>query len=100
MDTAGGGTERIGTGGSINGYDVLVLGDAVEVSRGGASVTRQTVEGLGRFLHAARDLRLGWAELPDFEVIYLYDSGDGGFGYAVNVDAPDLSEWGYAPFVA
>ena len=34
----------------------------------------------------------------DAEVIYLYDAGDGGFGYAVNLTMPGCSEWGYAPF--
>ena len=31
-------------------------------------------------------------------MIYLYDAGDGCFGYALNLDWPDGSEWGYAPF--
>ena len=62
-------------------------------------VTR-TVAGLGRFLAGARDLRLGWAELPDFDLVYLWDAGDGGFGFAVNVDDHGISEWGYAPFAA
>jgi hypothetical protein len=31
-------------------------------------------------------------------VIYLYDAGDGCFGYALNLDRPDGSEWAYAPF--
>ena len=30
--------------------------------------------------------------------VYSYDAGDGGFGYALNLDWPDGSEWGYAPF--
>ena len=34
----------------------------------------------------------------DVEVIYLYDRVDDCFGYAVNLDWPDGSEWGYAPF--
>ena len=32
------------------------------------------------------------------EVIYLYDRGDDNFGYAVNLQYEDFSEWGYAPF--
>lgn len=43
---------------------------------------------------------MGWAELPNFEVIYFYDGGDGGFGYALNLDSKDRREWGYAPFAA
>jgi hypothetical protein len=57
------------------------------------------VEGLSRFATAARDLRLGWGRFADgAEVIYLYDRADDCFGYAVNLDWPDGSEWGYAPF--
>ena len=55
-------------------------------------------KGLAEFLGKAKDLRLGWAELEGGdEVIYLYDKGDGNFGYAVNLDSPQCSEWGYAP---
>ena len=43
-------------------------------------------------------MRLGWAELPDCEVIYLYDKADSNYGYAVNLQYPSCSEWGYAPF--
>jgi hypothetical protein len=43
--------------------------------------------------------RLGWGRFPDgAEVLYLYGRDDGGFGYAVNLTAPECSEWGYAPF--
>jgi hypothetical protein len=68
----------------LTGSGVLVLGDVVAVERGGAEVARRTVEGLGRFVAAARQLKLGWGQLPDdAEVIYLCDAGDGGFGAAV-----------------
>jgi hypothetical protein len=41
---------------------------------------------------------IGWARMiDDAEVLYLYDRRDG-FGYALNVTAPECSEWGYAPF--
>ena len=99
MDTTGAGVmEKIGIGGTINGYGVLVLGDVVVVERDGETVTRRTVEGLGRFVVGAGDLNLGWAELPDIEVLYLYNAEDGGFGYAVNLQDPGCDEWGYAPF--
>ncbi len=49
--------------------------------------------------HEPRDFRLGWGRFPDdAEVIFLYDKGDDGFGYAINLDRPDGPEWGYAPF--
>jgi hypothetical protein len=91
--------ERIGTGGRINGYDVLVLGDVVVIARDGTERTRRRVDGLSWFVANARTLKLGWGQFPDdAEVIYLYDQGDDSFGYAVNLDWPDGSEWGYAPF--
>jgi hypothetical protein len=60
----------------------------------------QTVPGIADFMKKAKDLRLGWGQFPDDgdEVIYLYDRGDSNFGYAVNMDDPQCSEWGYAPF--
>lgn len=58
------------------------------------------VDGLGKFIQDHGDhLRLGWGRLPDFEVLYLYDRRDS-FGCAINVDDPELSEWGYAPFAS
>jgi hypothetical protein len=78
---------------------VLVLGDVVTIARGGAEVARRRVAGLGRFVAAARDLKLGWGVFPDdAEVIYLYDVGDGGFGDALNLNCGSCSEWGSAPF--
>lgn len=100
MATATGMINRIGTGGAINGYEVLIVGDVVTVSSDDEPMQQQTVKGLSRFVTRAGDLRLGWAQLSDFEVIYIYDRSDEAFGYAVNVDAPDLSEWGYSPFSA
>ena len=46
----------------------------------------------------ARILRFGWGQFPDGdEVIYLFDEADDNFGYAVNLNDPACSEWGYAP---
>jgi hypothetical protein len=42
-------------------------------------------------LHTTLDL----LSLPDDEVIYLYDADDDYFGYAINLQWPDGSEWGY-----
>src|SRR5687768_10495339 len=85
MGTTGCGTmAKIGVGGTIE--------------RDGAGVARRRVEGLGQFVVAARDLKLGWGQFPDdAEVIYLYDAGDGGFGHALNLACGWCSEWGYAP---
>ncbi len=91
--------EHIGTGSHIAGYDVFLSGDTVTVLNDDGIVTRRTVAGLGAFVARATDLRTGWGQFPDgMEVIYLYDRGDDNFGYAVNLQAADCSEWGYAPF--
>jgi len=90
---------RFGIKGAINGYDVVAMGDTILVERDGAEVARGAVAGLGRFVANAGALRLDWGQFPDGdEVIFLYDKGDQGFGYALNLDWPDGSEWGYAPF--
>ncbi len=100
MSTASNGTmARVGVGGAINGYCVLVLGDVLIVERDGEEVARSTVERLGRFVAEARDLKLGWGQFPDrAEVIFLYDKGDGCFGYPLNLACGWSSEWGYVPF--
>ncbi len=78
----------------------MVVGDRVAISLADGCTVRRQVKGLGRFVAGAREFRLGWADLPDFEVIYLYDAADEGFGYAFNLSDTGLSEWGYAPFRA
>jgi hypothetical protein len=59
---------------------------------------------------AGDGFRVGLGAFDDFDVVYLYDArpafdttgeGDvqgGNFGYAMNLQWPDGSEWGYAPF--
>lgn len=90
---------RIGVAGSIQGYRVTTFGDVIVIGRDGEERARTRVDGLARFVGNARTLALGWAQFPDdAEVVFLYDKGDSCFGYAVNLDWPDGSEWGYAPF--
>lgn len=88
--------------GIINGYTVWVEGEEIAVYKENNEVTRQEARlGIGRFLKfidQAQNLQIGYARLPDFDVIYLYDANDDNFGYAVNLQAPDCSEWGYSPF--
>lgn len=85
--------------GYIRGYDVLMADDTVTVITAAGTVTQQRAAGLGAFVAKAKALRLGWGRFPDgMEVIYLYGRADDNFGYAVNLDAPQCSEWGYAPF--
>jgi hypothetical protein len=96
---------RIGRGAAIvtpNGtISLLVIGDVVMVWRG-ASEIRHDVPNHGTSMGdlALRDsFAVGWGQFPDdAEVVYLYDKADGCFGYAVNLDWTDGSEWGYAPF--
>jgi len=85
--------------GHVAGFDIFVAGDVVTVMLGKEIVTKQEGNGLGKWLAGHQGhVSLGWAETEDFNIIYLYDKADGNFGYAVNVEAPDCSEWGYAPF--
>jgi hypothetical protein len=57
------------------------------------------VEGLGRFVAEARDLKLGRGRFPDdAEVILLYDMSHDHFDYAVNLACDWCSVWGYASF--
>jgi hypothetical protein len=93
--------EKVGIAGSVNGYTVVVIADTIVVRRDDEERARHTVDGLGMFVSSAKDLRLGWGQFPDnAEVIFLHDKGDDCFGYAVNVDWADGSEWGYVPFAA
>lgn len=84
----------------IGGFFLKVIGDEVRVDAGKKTVFTGKVAGLADFLRRAKDLRVGLGETDDFHIIYVYDAGDKGFGYALNLEAPDLSEWGYAPLMA
>ncbi len=90
---------------TVNGYTVLIeyASEHIVVFKSDGMTfdlrTGQTVPEIAEFVTKAKDVRLGWGEFPDGdEVIYLYDKADNNFGYAVNLDAPQCSEWGYAPF--
>jgi hypothetical protein len=82
----------------IKDYDLFVFKDIAAVTTTQGIVTKQRAEGLSDFVAAAKDLTIGWGAFPDFEVIYIYDMGDDNFGYGLNLQAADCSEWGYAPF--
>src|SRR5262245_41596264 len=85
-------------------YVVAVMGDGVHVhttAEAEAAGTEPlaldlTVKGIAAFVAVARDLRIGYATTLDDEIVYVYDADDDGFGYAVNLTAPQFSEWGYA----
>ena len=90
--------------GNVNDYSIMLFVEpdedlvTVVVQKDGEYITNQKVPKLKSFLHDARNIRIGWAKLPDDEVIYIYDKADENFGYAVNLNDPNCSEWGYAPF--
>jgi hypothetical protein len=84
--------------GYIHKYDVIIIDDVITVMNHNDEITKQQVSDIGSFVAKAKELRLGWASFPDFEVIYIYDKADNYFGYAVNLQDEVLSEWGYAPF--
>lgn len=95
-------TIRIGLVATIASYEIVIVGDTVSVSVPGEQrhVTTQQVAQLARFVRAARDLRVMLAAFPDFEVVYVFDLAQQGYGYAVNLQVPSFSEWGYAPLGA
>jgi hypothetical protein len=75
------------------------VGDTVVVSQTDDErlVTTQRVPRLARFVRAARELRVTLAVFPAFEVVYIVDLAQQSYGYAVNLQVPEFSEWGYAP---
>ena len=85
----------------IADYEITIVGDTVTVAyrdeeRAGEVVTTQRVTNLARFVRRARELRVALAQFPDFEVVYLFDLVQDGYGYAVNLQVPPFSEWGTA----
>ena len=98
-------TIRIGLVAEIADYAITIVGETVIVAyrdgdaeRSGELVTTQRVTGLARFINRARELRVALAQFPDFEVVYLFDLAQDGYGYAVNIQVPPFSEWGTAPY--
>ena len=97
--------QRIGRGGHIAGYDVLITADRIVVSRdAGAGAGETWTHKVPNYETAIGELadrpgfRLGWGRFPDdAEVLFFYDKDDGNFGYALNVTYGE-GEWGYAPF--
>jgi len=87
--------EFLGISGAVAGYEVAITGDRVLVFSDGKCVRDHVADGLGRFVRKpGRTIRLGWARTADYEIVHVYDKRDG-FGYALNLTVPDLSEWGY-----
>ncbi len=89
-------TKQAGTVGWVRDYTVVVLGDRVAVFRGDEEVASEVVAGQGRFVAGAGELKVEWGETADFEILYLYDKADSGWGYALNLTWAGGSEWGYS----
>lgn len=80
--------------GHVVGFDIFAPDDVVTVANDRKVVQQRKVEGLSKFLadHQGR-VRLTLGRTEDFTVVGLW--GPDGFGYALNLEDPDLSEWGY-----
>lgn len=86
-----------GFSGTIGEYEVTALGNLIQVTKDEQVIAVRVVDNFGRFTRRARALKLGLAYFDDFEVIYIYDSADDNYGYAVNLQIEEFSEWGYSP---
>jgi hypothetical protein len=86
--------------GHIHGYDVIMDGDRIIVLQDGKIISARKIDGFAKFTQNAKELKIGWGQFEHDgdEVIYIYDKADDGFGYALNLDDHQCSEWGYAPF--
>jgi len=88
--------------GHIADYFVIIYPEkeAVGIYKGEKLIVNEKPRGLANFVGKAKDLKLGWAQFENEgdEIVYLYDKADSNFGYALNLDSPQCSEWGYAPF--
>ena len=80
--------------GHVGAYDIFAADDVLTVMNEKAIVQQRKVGGLTTFLaeHGGR-VRLTLGRTPDFAILGLW--APDGFGYALNLDDPDLSEWGY-----
>jgi len=80
--------------GHVGGFDLFTLHDVVTVMAGKRVLLKHKAPGLSAFLekHGGR-VRLSLGKTDDFNLFGFHDAE--GFGYVVNLEAPDLSEWGY-----
>ncbi len=79
--------------GHVGPYDVFTLWDVVTVTDKKKIVSKRRVPGLSAFLAEEGRVRLTLGHTEDFTILGLW--GPSGFGYALNLDDPELSEWGY-----
>ncbi len=80
--------------GHIGDFDVFAFEDVITVIDEKKIVQKRKVKGLNKFLSEQQGrVRLTLGQTEDFNIIGLWDKE--GFGYALNLEAPELSEWGF-----
>jgi hypothetical protein len=80
--------------GHVGDFDVFATDDVITVTNEQTIVQKRKVGGLSKFLADQQGrVRLTLGRTPDYSILGLWDAE--GFGYALNLDDPDLSEWGY-----
>lgn len=82
--------------GTVGPYEVVVVGNRVSVALCERIVIVHEVRNLDKFLRRySGKIRITHARLDEqFDIIGLW--APDGFGYALNLQAPELSEWGYS----
>ncbi len=81
--------------GHVGAYDIFAADDVLTVLNEEKLVQQRKVGGLSKFLADQRGpVRLTLGQTENYRILGLWDRRDG-FGYALNLDDPDLSEWGY-----
>lgn len=82
--------------GTVGPYEVVVVGDRVSVAHCERVIMVHDVRNLSKFLKRyPGKIRITHAKFDEqFDIIGLW--APDGFGYALNLQAPELSEWGYS----
>ena len=86
--------------GHVANFDVFVYEGTVTVlQEDGQQVCKHKIPSLSRLTGPVIIKRLRYWETPDFRIIGLITEvgEDYFFGYALNLDDPSMSEWGYCP---
>lgn len=79
--------------GHVGGFDLFITERGIIVMHGRRVLLRHRVDLIDFLTKNSGGLRLGLGWTEDFTIFQLKDCE--GFGYALNLEAPDLSEWGY-----
>lgn len=79
--------------GHIGGFDLFITEQGIIVMHGSRVLLRHRVDLKDFLAKNSGGLRLGLGWTEDFTIFHLKDRE--GFGYALNLEAQDLSEWGH-----